>query len=540
MAEVREASVRLLYRLLFLLYAEDRDLLPVRDEGYAGYSLRGLREDAARIIDDRRILSPSARTWWPRLTALFAAVASGDPAMNLLPYNGGLFEHTADLLSRVSLPDAVLAPLLDAMSRDQNGMLHRWINYRDLSVQHLGSIYERLLEQDPVLDSAGGVMLRPDPYARKTTGSYYTPDELVQLILRRAVGPLIEERRTAFAAQVQALAHDRRPRSVRLAELAAHDTAEAFISLRVCDPAMGSGHFLVSLVDYLADQVLFAIAIADAAKDVHWADPAEFYRSPLADRIETLRQRIRAEAITRGWPVREDQLDDRHIVRRIILKRVIYGVDLNPMAVELAKLSLWLHSFTVGAPLSFLDHHLRVGDSLFGEFVFPVEGDLAVRFGLAMSQSVVRARQSAAGMAEIEARPDADIGEVHASKEAFRGVEEATAALRAVLDLYHAARWLAAEDAIETAARAALFGGNLGIRPRSRPAHRCRRHAGMPCNSGAGRRASTRARRTRARPLSSHAPATLPACGVFYTGRRPFPAFGTNGNDRNHPAALTR
>ncbi len=167
LAEVREASLRLLYRLLFLLYAEDRDLLPVRDAGYAAYSLRGLREDAARIVDDRRTLSPSARTWWPRLIALFAAVAEGDPAMGLPPYNGGLFEHTSDLLSRVTLPDAVLAPLLDAMSRDQVGMLRRWINYRDLSVQHLGSIYERLLEQDPVPDGKGGVKLRPNPTPAK-------------------------------------------------------------------------------------------------------------------------------------------------------------------------------------------------------------------------------------------------------------------------------------------------------------------------------------------------------------------------------------
>ncbi len=124
---------------------------------------------------------------------------------------------------------------------------------------------------------------------------------------------------------------------------------------------MGSGHFLVSLVDYLADEVLLAITEAPAA--VAWADPDAPYRSPLARRIEQLRERIRAEAAANGWPVREDQLDDRHLVRRIILKRVIYGVDLNPMAVELAKLSLWLHSFTVGAPLSFLDHHLRCGDS---------------------------------------------------------------------------------------------------------------------------------------------------------------------------------
>ena len=129
------------------------------------------------------------------------------------------------------------------------------------------------------------------------------------------------------------------------------------MSLRVCDPAMGSGHFLVSLVDYLADEVLTRDHRCRRVR--HWADADAPYRSPLAARIEALRARMRAEAAARSGRCDEDQLDDRHLVRRIILKRVIYGVDLNPMAVELAKLSLWLHSFTVGAPLSFLDHHLR-------------------------------------------------------------------------------------------------------------------------------------------------------------------------------------
>jgi len=160
--------------------------------------------------------------------------------------------------------------------------------------------------------------------------------------------------------------------------------------------------------------------------------------------------------------VPEEQLDDRHLVRRIILKRVIYGVDLNPMAVELAKLSLWLHSFTVGAPLSFLDHHLRCGDSLFGEFVAPVERDLLKRYGLALSPDVAQARQAAAGMARIEELADADIGEVNSSRESFAGVEEDTGALRAFLNLTQSARWLIPANDATTAARELLFGGSYG------------------------------------------------------------------------------
>ena len=128
---------------------------------------------------------------------------------------------------------------------------------------------------------------------------------------------------------------------------------------------MGSGHFLVSLVDFMADQVIAAMAEAELDAPAEWGD----YISPLGERIDTIRGTILANADERNWTIDEEQLDDRHIIRRMVLKRCIYGVDKNPMAVELAKVALWLHTFTVGAPLSFLDHHLRCGDSLFGSWV---------------------------------------------------------------------------------------------------------------------------------------------------------------------------
>jgi hypothetical protein len=219
-AEAREAGLRLLYRLLFLFYAEDRDLLPVRHEGYEPYSLRKLREEAAEVQSLGRRLSPTMKTWWPKLAELFRAIARGNAEMGLPPYNGGLFDDAdAPLLTGLALPDAVLAPLLDAMSRVEVDGTRRWINYRDLSVQHLGSIYERLLERDVVPDAAGGVTLRPNAFSRKTTGSYYTPDELVQLILRRAIGPLLAEKQSAFVDKVTALASDKRPKVQRLREL---------------------------------------------------------------------------------------------------------------------------------------------------------------------------------------------------------------------------------------------------------------------------------------------------------------------------------
>ena len=454
--EAREAALRLLYRLLFLLYAEDRDLLPSRHEGYHAYSLRHLREEAAEVEDQRKTLSARAVTWWPRLRGLFGAIAGGDQDLGLPPYNGKLFhDDPGDLLTRLSLPDAVLAPLIDALSREGEALARRWINYRDLSVQHLGSIYERLLERDVVADDTGQAALRPNAYARKTSGSYYTPEELVQLILRRAVGPLLQERREAFAAKAAALESDTRRKLERRAQLDPLDPAEAFLALRICDPAMGSGHF-VSLVDYLAEQTLEAMA--DASRQVKWDE----YTSPLLRRIEAIRSHVDAQAKANGWEVRPEHLDDRHIIRRIVLKRCIYGVDLNPMAVELAKLSLWLHSFTVGAPLSFLDHHLRCGDSLFGEFAGPVEDDLRARYGLALAGAIVSARQAAKGMLLVEEQTDADIGGVRESAAAFAAVEADTAPLRAFLNLHHTARWRPDKRPAAEKGRDALFGGAYG------------------------------------------------------------------------------
>jgi hypothetical protein len=148
-----------------------------------------------------------------------------------------------------------------------------------------------LLEFELVANS-GEVALRPNPFARKTTGSYYTPDELVQLIIRQVIEPLLDERRGKFRNKASALAHDRRPRSEHARELAAVDAASAFVDLRVCDPAMRSGHFPVSLVYYPALAVLQEIA--EAPNAVSWM--GEEAPSPLALHIEVQRAHIRAAA----------------------------------------------------------------------------------------------------------------------------------------------------------------------------------------------------------------------------------------------------
>jgi len=435
--QVREAALVLLYRCLFVLYAEDRRLLPVDHIGYRDYAFRKLRNDAARVADGTDTLNPRGTIWWSRMQTLFRAIAEGAPELGLPPYNGGLFDDKAHpLLARVVLRDDAMASLIEAVSREGPAMARHWINFRDLSVQHLGAIYEALLEREvsPDPSARGGVTIRPNAHARKTTGSYYTPDILVQLVIRRAVAPLLKDRIDAFRARSEELSSVRGLKAEKLMRLAEKDAAESFLSLRVCDPAMGSGHFLVSLVDFLADATLEAMV--EATEAVTWGD----YVSPLSVTLAKMRQTIRDRAAAGGWTVPEQRIDDKSLVRRIILKRVVHGVDINPMAVELAKLSLWLHSFTVGAPLSFLDHHLRCGDALFGEFVGPLVTSRTAT--LAVVPSVLAARNAAHAMARIEEIADADIAEVHESQTTYEAVQEATAPVRRFLDVVQAARWL--------------------------------------------------------------------------------------------------
>ena len=456
LSEVREAALILLYRLLFILYAEDRDLLPVRDERYDDYALRDrVRGDVCRRMDLGDVFSETAARYWSAVDDLCRAVDRGDASIGLPPYNGGLFDRNrTPLLDRIRLGDRVMADIIDALSFEQGEAGRRYINYRDLGVHQLGSIYERLLEHEVVQDG-DEVVVRPNIFARKGSGSYYTPDDLVGLIVEETVGPLVTSRLDNFVSEAGRVPEAGPARERAIAGLAQHDPAEKLLELKVCDPAMGSGHFLVNLVDYLADRVIAAMAEAEVE--------VKGYVSPLADRIEAIRERIAANAAERGWAIDLDRLDDRHIVRRMVLKRCVYGVDKNPMAVELAKVALWLHTFTVGAPLSFLDHHLRCGDSLFGAWARSGI-DKATDYGspLLLHGSVTEAERAAQSMQTIEDLTDAEIAEAYRSAEAFADVKEATAPLNAVLALVHALDWLDVKDREGKTALQSFFGGLLG------------------------------------------------------------------------------
>ena len=449
--EVREATLVLLYRLLFILYAEDRDLLPVRNTSYDDYALREkVRGDVGQRKDRDDVFSTSAARYWSAIDDLCRAIDQGDASIGLPPYNGGLFDRKRiPLLANIRLGDDVMAKAIDALSFEHTPNGRRYINYRDLGVQQLGSIYERLLEQE-IVRNGSEIAVRPNVFARKGSGSYYTPDDLVGLIIKETIGPLVRLSMDNFTAKHSELAGGQLPEDRRISRLKQLDPAEKLLELKVCDPAMGSGHFLVNLVDHLADRVITAMAEAEALVDD--------YISPLTERIDVIRNTIMGNAEERGWAIDVEQLDDRHIVRRMILKRCVYGVDKNPMAVELAKVSLWLHTFTVGAPLSFLDHHLRCGDSLFGSWV-RTGIDRATEQGgpLFLQGPLKRATRAAAPMQIIEGLTDAEIAEAHRSADVFAEVEEMTTPLNAFLSLIQAFDWLNIRDRADKAALHAYF-----------------------------------------------------------------------------------
>ena len=251
---------------------------------------------------------------------------------------------------------------------------------------------------------------------------------------------MAEERLAAFVAKSAELAGDPRSKAERYTELLQLDPAEAVLDLKVLDPAMGSGHFLATAVDFLSDYIAEMVEHAPGVPE--WLDGD--YVSPLVERVAGIRQDIAQRAQAANWVMDQAKLTDQAIIRRMVLKRCIYGTDKNSLTVELAKVSLWLHSFTVGAPLSFLDHHLRCGDSLIGLRVMEATAELN-RLGRLFASLAIPEAEAATGRMElIEEMPDADIAEVRQSATLFQEVEDTTADLRSLLDLLTGLRWLTA------------------------------------------------------------------------------------------------
>lgn len=303
--------LRLVYRLIFLMVAEDRNLLhpeaatqDARKLYREGYCLATLRASCVR-----------AATWdkhhdrYEGIKIVFRALAHGQDVLGL-PALGGLFSH--DKLPHLETARLRNRAFMEALYRlswlsDKAGLTP--VNWRAMETEELGSVYESLLELQPQLGDDGKTLHFASEAAeqkgnqRKITGSYYTPDSLVQLLLDTTLNPVLDER-----------------------EAQAADPAEALLELTVIDPACGSGHFLLAAARRIASRV--------------------------------------ARYRTGGVP---SAADFRHALRDVAC-RCLYGVDRNPMAVELTKVALWIEALEPGRPLAFFDAQIRCGDSLIGVF----------------------------------------------------------------------------------------------------------------------------------------------------------------------------
>ncbi|MGC3579953.1 Eco57I restriction-modification methylase domain-containing protein [Pseudomonas aeruginosa] len=316
--------LRLIYRLIFVFTVEERGVLHPQDDSpdalaarraYAeGYALARLRE---------RCLKRRARSrhddQWQAIRIVFRGLALGEPRL-ALPALGGLFApEQCPHLDIASLDNAHLLAALQhlrwAVVAQGKGSSLTPVDYRNMGPEELGSVYESLLELVPTIDLPArtfGFVGRTEDgstagNARKLTGSYYTPDSLVQELIKSALEPVIEQ---------------------RLAANPGNPTA-ALLAIRVIDPACGSGHFLLA-----------------AARR-------------LAEKLAQLR------SLEGGQEGAIKPQDYRHALREVVT-HCIYGVDRNPMAIELARMALWLEGYEEGRPLGFLDHHLQVGDALLG------------------------------------------------------------------------------------------------------------------------------------------------------------------------------
>lgn len=314
--ELHRQLLRLVYRFLFLFTAEDRDLLFPRTLGQEdprrriyreSYSVGRLRELAIRRSASE---GPYGDLWQTQRLVFLQLRQSSSPLG--LPGLGGLFaEPQCQALEQCELANRYLLRAIRAIGWFQAGDTLTRVNYRDLNTEELGSVYEGLLELHPQLERAGGSwQLSYGGGAgsdRKTTGSYYTPDQLVQLLIVSALLPVIADRLGKASTP--------------------EEKEQALLAIRVLDPACGSGHFLLAAARRLALE-LARIRAGDE-------EPSEELRQ------ECLRE---------------------------VVAHCIYGVDKNPMAVELCKVALWIEAVDPGKPLSFLDAHIQCGDSLVGVF----------------------------------------------------------------------------------------------------------------------------------------------------------------------------
>lgn len=415
--ELQRAALTLLFRLLFVLYAESSRYLPTDDATYRRHSLAELVAEAHQTRDD---LSVDSAVLWSGFGTLVRALRSGNPAWGVPAYNGALFSDAAfegaALLEEIELDDPCFAEVLTAVGLDTE--TGRGVDYSSLEIAHLGHIYETLLSlqltvadrplrYDPSHDrylpdpdepthATGALLWQTHQGGRKAGGVYYTPVPLVKHLVRQAVLPAFER----HLDEVRRIAQD---------DPAA--AAAQLLDFAVLDPACGSAHFLVEVTDLLAERTVAFLA--------------DTCLPQIRTSIDALRSQARPGT----------QVTDAALLRRLLLKHCVYGADVSPMGAEIATLSLWLASFVPGLSLAYLGRNVVVGNALIGV----AAASSVVREGTFEEQSLRSALEEASAAAgRVAAIDDRTPSEVEASRAADAETATATAGLRRLFDLWTA------------------------------------------------------------------------------------------------------
>lgn len=361
-----QMATHVLFRLLFVAYAEDKDLLPYKHS--AAYRRHSLKSIAQELLETHR----AGKSWgetsrlWDEVSNLSRAISKGDASLSVPAYNGVLFSDDPEdsphghAITKVKLSDSVFAAALSGLllTSSEGGQLGP-VDFRSLGVREFGTIYEGLLESelseaqedlilknkdgDQIYVSAGKndkpavckgeFYLHNKSGARKASGAYFTKEFAVDHLLDLALDKALDDH------------------LAKLTPMTDNEAADAMFDFRVADIAMGSGHFLIFAIDRIERKFrnyLEKRRLASVALQLH--DLREAARTQLGEDAAKL----------------ESRLEDAALLRRLIARRCIYGVDMNPISVQLAQLAVWIHTFVPGLPLSFLEHNLIQGNSLVG------------------------------------------------------------------------------------------------------------------------------------------------------------------------------
>ena len=436
--DLERAALTLVFRVVFILFCESAGHLPIGNRTYDRVSLSSLVREAYNTMS---MLSPASSALWSGFVRLVRAMRDGNPAWDVPAYNGALFASKdfegAELLERMELRDPVFAKVLVAIGQDQE--TRRGADFKTLEIAHIGHTYESLLslrlslakrplrydaKRDRYVQAralgdaevkAGGLLWQTHHGGRKAGGVYYTPVDIVRHLVKRAVHP----------------AYERHLEEV--AEIARTDPARAtrhLLSFAVVDPACGSAHFLVQVAETLAERTVRFLA-----------------EHPLPAIVEAI-DRLRSGA-SAGVDI-----DDVALLRRLLVKHCVFGVDASPMGAEVATLSLWLASFVPGLSLSYLGRNVLTGDSLIG--VADSNSVIKKRsfFTDLVREHLEKASEIVRTLAEIDDRtPD----EVVASQQADQQAKHVTAGLKRLFDLWTAEQF----DLAEARQHAELHGGEV-------------------------------------------------------------------------------